>query len=84
MARPVRIEFEGAVYHVTARGNELRVDIARSMGYKDGSAISHLISHLIARLVARLVAEPAKNPGYLQQATALTAEFERLTSCFKS
>lgn len=24
MARPLRIEFEGAVYHVTARGNEKR------------------------------------------------------------
>jgi REP element-mobilizing transposase RayT len=24
MARPLRIEFEGAVYHVTARGNERR------------------------------------------------------------
>ena len=24
MARPIRIEFEGAVYHVTSRGNELR------------------------------------------------------------
>ncbi len=22
MARPIRVEFEGAVYHVTARGNE--------------------------------------------------------------
>jgi REP element-mobilizing transposase RayT len=24
MARPLRIEFEGVVYHVTARGNERR------------------------------------------------------------
>lgn len=24
MARPIRIEFEGAVYHVTSRGNERR------------------------------------------------------------
>ena len=24
MARPLRIEYEGALYHVTARGNELR------------------------------------------------------------
>ncbi len=24
MARPLRVEFEGAVYHVTARGNERR------------------------------------------------------------
>ncbi len=24
MARPVRVEFSGAVYHVTARGNERR------------------------------------------------------------
>ncbi|RJP70005.1 MAG: transposase, partial [Candidatus Abyssobacteria bacterium SURF_17] len=24
MARPLRIEFEGALYHVTARGNERR------------------------------------------------------------
>jgi hypothetical protein len=24
MARPVRVEFPGAVYHVTARGNERR------------------------------------------------------------
>jgi putative transposase len=29
MARPIRVEFEGAVYHVTARGNERR-DIFRS------------------------------------------------------
>ena len=24
MARPLRVEYEGAVYHVTARGNEKR------------------------------------------------------------
>ncbi|MBN2578613.1 MAG: transposase [Pirellulales bacterium] len=24
MARPIRVEYEGAVYHVTARGNECR------------------------------------------------------------
>ena len=24
MARPIRIEYPGAVYHVTSRGNELR------------------------------------------------------------
>ena len=29
MARPIRIEFEGAIYHVTARGNERR-EIFRS------------------------------------------------------
>ena len=25
MARPIRVEYEGAVYHVTLRGNERRV-----------------------------------------------------------
>ena len=30
MARPIRVEFEGAVYHVTARGNE------RKPIYRDG------------------------------------------------
>jgi putative transposase len=30
MARPIRVEFENAVYHVTARGNERR-DIYRDV-----------------------------------------------------
>jgi hypothetical protein len=29
MARPIRIEFEGAVYHVTARGERTEGDLSR-------------------------------------------------------
>jgi YD repeat-containing protein len=37
MARPLRIEFPGAVYHVTSRGTGMSRLIARSMVYKQGS-----------------------------------------------
>ena len=34
MARPLRIEYEGAFYHITARGNEKR-DIYQSLADYD-------------------------------------------------
>ncbi len=34
MARPLRIEFEGAVYHVTARGNERKQIFFSKTDYK--------------------------------------------------
>jgi len=34
MARPIRVEFENAVYHVTARGNE-RKDIYRDVADRE-------------------------------------------------
>ena len=34
MARPVRIEYPGAFYHITARGNE-RKDIFKSRGDRE-------------------------------------------------
>ena len=46
MARPLRVEFPGAVYHVTARGNERKVDVARDLGYRDGGSVLQIIKRL--------------------------------------
>jgi len=40
MARPIRIEYEGAFYHVTSRGNE-RKEIFR--GLKDYERFKHYV-----------------------------------------
>ena len=44
MARPIRVEFEGAVYHVTARGNERRA-IYRDDGDRERflEAVGHCV-----------------------------------------
>jgi len=36
------VEFPGAVYHVTARGNERKVDVARDLGYRDGGSVRQI------------------------------------------
>jgi REP element-mobilizing transposase RayT len=41
MARPLRIEYEGAFYHVTSRGNE-RKEIFRSL--EDYERFKHYLS----------------------------------------
>ena len=41
MARPIRVEFEGAVYHVTARGNERKRiyrELPRNLGRSSQNA----------------------------------------------
>ena len=57
-------------------GAERRVDVGRSMGYKDGSAITHLLQ--------RLDEEITKEPLLATRRNALEAEFNRIVSCFKS
>jgi len=53
-------------------GGERHIDIARSLGYKDGSAISHILKRL------------ESNPAASQRISALTKEFDSILSCFKS
>ena len=57
-------------------GAERRVDVGRSMGYKDGSAITHLLQRLDEQI--------AKAPHLASRRKALEAEFNRIVSCFKS
>ena len=51
MARPIRVEFPGAVYHVTARGNERRA-IFRAEG--DYAQMLVIIEAVILRFGLRL------------------------------
>ena len=53
MARPIRVEFENAVYHVTARGNERR----------DFGEADLLAKRLSAALAYRLIHHPGKLDG---------------------
>jgi hypothetical protein len=57
-------------------GAERRVDVGKSMGYKDGSAITHLLQRLDEQI--------AKAPHLASRRKALEAEFNRIVSCFKS
>jgi hypothetical protein len=59
MPRPQRIEYEGAVYHVTARGNERRAifhdDADRErflcvLGVRNGASVSEQLSRLAQEL----------------------------------
>jgi REP element-mobilizing transposase RayT len=73
MARPVRVEFEGAVYHVTARGNERRRIFRRDEDHR----------RFLATL-EQLVAQFGREPLLTARRNALEAEFNRIVSCFKS
>ncbi len=53
MARPLRIEFPGATYHVTARGNR-RESIFESD--KDRATLLHILGDAMLRFDARLLA----------------------------
>ncbi len=44
MARPLRIEFPGAVYHVTSRGNAIFIDGEDRAGFQD------LLSTVVERI----------------------------------
>jgi hypothetical protein len=48
MARPLRLEFAGALYHVTARGNERR-NIFLGNGYEDRGKFLELLSQVCER-----------------------------------
>ena len=75
MARPIRIEYEGAIHHVTARGNGgmrlflderdhelflLRVATSRCLGGSTTTCLSRLVS---ARLIMRKVDQKTFVPG---------------------
>jgi len=53
MARPIRVEFEGAVYHVTARGNERR---AIFFGDEDRKLFLASVGEMVERFGARVMA----------------------------
>ena len=57
-------------------GNERGIDIARQLGYKDGSAITHIIQRHAKKL-------PNK-PAQAQRIAALEKEFDGILSRFKS
>jgi hypothetical protein len=42
MARPLRLEFEGALYHLTGRGNSLR-EIGAMFGGRDYAAVAQRV-----------------------------------------
>ncbi|MEI6352162.1 MAG: transposase [Verrucomicrobiota bacterium] len=50
-------------------GGERSIDIARTLGYKDGSAITHLLK--------RLDTNQSNAPAFAQRVSTLTREFER-------
>ncbi|MBM3859602.1 MAG: hypothetical protein FJ395_08130 [Verrucomicrobia bacterium] len=53
MARPIRVEFEGAVYHVTARGNERR---AIFFSDEDREVFLATVGEMVARFGVRVMA----------------------------
>ena len=44
MARPLRIEFPGAVYHVTSRGDRRETQLGAPVGLGLGEAIDDLVA----------------------------------------
>ena len=53
MARPIRIEFAGAVYHVTARGNKRR---AICYGNADRQVFLATVGEMVERFEVRVLA----------------------------
>jgi hypothetical protein len=45
MARPLRIEFPGAVYHVSSKGNERIQEAVEKYGYTQREVVDHLGIH---------------------------------------
>ncbi len=70
MARPLRIIYEGAVYHVTIRGNNRR-DIFKANGDRE---------HFIAKLGLSGLSEDFQD----FQGSALSLSFKRFTMTFWS
>jgi len=53
MARPLRIEYSGAIYHVTCRGNE-RKDIFRDNGDRKRLRSKVQKGNVLKRLLSRI------------------------------
>jgi transposase len=53
MARPLRIEYDGALYHVTSRGNRRIAEAATAHGYSQMEVAKHMKLHYLT--VSRLI-----------------------------
>ena len=57
MARPLRIEFKGALYHILSRGNDRRDIFFKDDDYKE-SDVGQILDTLVTELTDSLVEHP--------------------------
>ena len=57
MARPLRIEFKGALYHILSRGNDRRDIFFKDDDYKE-SDVGEILGTLVTELTDSLVEHP--------------------------
>ena len=77
MARPLRIEYSGAVYHITSRGNEKKnkdiPEIPKSQRYANRPLLDKLFPESILKDTRKRdekITEAVEKYGYTQRAVA--------------
>ncbi len=82
MARPLRVEYEGATYHVTARGNERKKifnsgrDYDKFIGAAEGTFYSHPVKQKNSSLKIEYLSLSA---GFRRTSPAVVGDGESLT-----
>jgi REP element-mobilizing transposase RayT len=78
MARPLRIEYEGALYHVTARGNErkriyfTKTDYGKFREYIEGAQEKYgCLLHAYVFMINHMIIETPK-PNIMKRYTGMT------------